>query len=99
MVTAVTAKSERRANQLYLTPRTAPLTTSFLNDAPFVFDLIDALGSPLNVLLPQALKANVEQFGETFTKNGVIGRVFFAHKCNRSDSLTWQLSNENCSID
>lgn len=75
------------------------LVFEFLNDSNLVCDLIDGLGSPLNALFPQNLAGNVAQFYESFDKHSVLGRVFFAHKCNRSDCLTRQLSTQKCNID
>src|ERR1700679_2830799 len=79
---------------LKLTPEVDPYVYRILNDKRFLFDLIDGLGSPLNLLFPQNLKSNLDQFQHAFRKNNVIGRVFFAHKCNQSETITRQLAFE-----
>lgn len=84
---------------LKLTPLISERVNSFLANKSLLFQLLDGLGSPLNLLFPQNLHQNVEAFHNSFKQNGIIGRVFFAHKCNRSDSLVRQLSVENSNID
>jgi diaminopimelate decarboxylase len=84
---------------LKLTAQINELVSEFLRDSALVFDLVDGLNSPLNTLFPENLAQNITLFDEAFTRNQVTGRVFFAHKCNRSDSLTRQLSAEKCNID
>lgn len=82
-----------------MTPIVGEQVISFLDEKTLLFDLVDGFGSPLNVLFPQNMQANLQLFNDTFAKNNVSGRVFFAHKCNQSDSLTRQLSVEACGID
>jgi diaminopimelate decarboxylase len=84
---------------LKLTPVLSDQVISFVNERTLLFDLIDGFGSPLNVLFPENLHANLQLFNDTFAKNNVSGRAFFAHKCNQSDSLTRQLGVEACGID
>jgi diaminopimelate decarboxylase len=85
---AVQSTSSEPAAALKLTPVISDLIANFLADKTLLCDLIDGMGSPLNVI-----------FNETFIKNNVTGRIFFAHKCNQSDSITRQLSVESCGID
>lgn len=89
----------REQEQLRLTPRLTGLVKAFLEERNLVKDLVNGLGSPLNILFPQSLRDNVEGLNAIFEENGIIGRIFFAHKCNQSDSLTRQLSVERCGID
>lgn len=96
---AVQSTSSELAKPLKLTPVVCELIDSFLNEKSQLFQLVDGMGSPLNVIFPENLRANIQLFNEAFVKNDVSGRVFFAHKCNRSDSITRQLSVENCGID
>jgi diaminopimelate decarboxylase len=87
------------APPLKLQPLIGNMIKSFLADERLLFDLLDGFGSPVNILFPTNVQKNVRLFNEVFAKNGVNGRVFFAHKCNQSDSLTRQLSMEPCGID
>lgn len=92
-----TLKSKQ--DTLHLTPRVHPAVDQFVENKDVLFELIDGLGSPLNLLFPEIVGHNVRTFNSIFDKHGIIGRIFFAHKCNQSDSLVRQLSFENCSID
>lgn len=62
-------------------------------------ELVRALGSPLNLLFPQLIHQNIEQFHAVFERHQLRGRVYFAHKANRSDSLVRQIALEDCFID
>lgn len=84
---------------LKLTPVISEPVRRFLSDKTLLFDVLDGLGSPLNVLFPDNLRPNIHHFKDAFVKNGVNGRILFAHKCNQSDSLIRQLSIEDSGID
>ena len=77
---------------LYLRPRVEPPLASLLGNAPFLHSLVDALGSPLNVLLPEVVAANVERFRSVYRRHHLAGRVYFAHKANRSSTLARRLA-------
>ncbi|GFH38175.1 Y4yA family PLP-dependent enzyme [Streptomyces pacificus] len=77
---------------LYLRPRVDPPLASLLRDAPFLHALCDALGSPLNVLLPETVAENAERFRSVYRRHHLAGRVYFAHKANRSSALVRRLA-------
>ncbi|MEV8598787.1 Y4yA family PLP-dependent enzyme [Streptomyces griseoviridis] len=77
---------------LYLRPRVDPPLASLLEDAPFLHSLADALGSPLNVLIPEVAAENAERFGAVYRRHHLSGRVYFAHKANRSSALVRRLA-------
>lgn len=77
---------------LYLGPRVEPPLASLLADAPFLRSLADALGSPLNVLLPEVVAENAERFQAVYRRHHLAGRVYFAHKANRSSALVRRLA-------
>ncbi|MFF7602635.1 Y4yA family PLP-dependent enzyme [Streptomyces mirabilis] len=77
---------------LYLQPRLEPPLASLLDDPPFLHLLVDALGSPLNVLLPDRIPENAERFRAVYRKHHLTGRVFFACKANRSSALVRRLA-------
>lgn len=79
---------------LYLRPRVEPPLASLLGAAPFLHSLVDALGSPLNVLLPESVAANAERFRAVYRRHHLAGRVYFAHKANRSSALVRRLAAE-----
>ncbi|WP_320781806.1 Y4yA family PLP-dependent enzyme [Streptomyces sp. CRN 30] len=77
---------------LYLRPRVEPPLASLLRDGPFLHSLADTLGSPLNVLLPQVVADNAERFRAVYRRHHLAGRVYFAHKANRSSALVRRLA-------
>lgn len=77
---------------LYLRPRVDPPLASLLRDVPFLHSLVDALGSPLNVLLPEVVAENAERFRSVYRRHHLAGRVYFAHKANRSSALVRRLA-------
>ncbi|MGW8064003.1 Y4yA family PLP-dependent enzyme [Streptomyces ziwulingensis] len=79
---------------LYLRPRVDPPLASLLGAAPFLHSLVDALGSPLNVLLPETIARNAERFRSVYRRHHLAGRVYFAHKANRSSALVRRLAAE-----
>lgn len=84
---------------LTLRPAIHPLIQEFLSDTTLLRELSGALGSPLNILFPEIVGQNLYAFQEMLDDLSLRGRVYFAHKANRSDSLTRQLSFERCFID
>lgn len=77
---------------LYLRPRVEEPLASLLGAEPFLHSLADALGSPLNVLLPEVVAANAERFRAVYRRHRLAGRVYFAHKANRSSALVRRLA-------
>jgi len=93
-----TTRASKREN-LTLTPKIHPVIKRFLDQKKTLLELTRALGSPLNVLFPELISENVEGFQKTFRDLNLIGKIFFAHKCNQSDSLTRRLTVENANLD
>ncbi|MFJ8648603.1 Y4yA family PLP-dependent enzyme [Streptomyces sp. NPDC093546] len=77
---------------LYLEPRLAPLAAALLEGGAFLHALVDALGSPLNVVLPDQIAENAERFRAVYRRHSLGGRIFFAHKTNRSSALVRRLA-------
>ncbi|GGV80085.1 diaminopimelate decarboxylase [Streptomyces griseoloalbus] len=80
---------------LYLRPRIDPPLASLLRAQTFLHSLVDALGSPLNVLLPEVVAENAERFRAVYRRHHLSGRVYFAHKANRSSALVRRLAAED----
>ena len=72
---------------LYLRPRLESPLTSLLDEAPFLHSLVDALGSPLNVLVPERIVENADRFRAVYRDHHLAGLVYYAHKANRSSAL------------
>lgn len=69
---------------LYLEPRLEPRTAALLDSAQLLHTLVDALCSPLNVLLPDQIADNVRRFRSVLDRHRLAGRIYFAHKANRA---------------
>lgn len=77
---------------LYLRPRVEEPLASLLDDAAFLHSLAEGLGSPLNVVLPDRAAENAARFLAVYRRHHLAGRVFFAHKANRSSALVRRLA-------
>ncbi|CAM5729095.1 Y4yA family PLP-dependent enzyme [Streptomyces fumanus] len=77
---------------LYLRPRLEPPLDALLDTPHLLHTLVDALGSPLNVLLPDRVAENAERFLAVYRKHHLAGRVTFAHKANGANSLLRRLA-------
>lgn len=80
---------------LYLRPRVDSPLASLLGTQPFLHSLVDALGSPLNVLLPEVVAGNAARFRDVYRRHHLAGRVYFAHKANQSSALVRRLAAED----
>ncbi|MEV8530528.1 Y4yA family PLP-dependent enzyme [Streptomyces sp. NPDC051211] len=84
---------------LYLEPRLEPRPASLLDSAAFLHTLVDGLGSPLNLVLPQQFAENVARFRSVLRRHRLGGQVYFAHKANRSSALVRRLSTTDAALD
>ncbi|MFC4034712.1 Y4yA family PLP-dependent enzyme [Streptomyces polygonati] len=65
---------------------------SLLDSPELLRSLVDALESPLNVVLPEQVAANAADFHAVFGKHRLRGRVLFAHKATGSSALLRRLA-------
>ncbi|OIJ97504.1 diaminopimelate decarboxylase [Streptomyces sp. MUSC 14] len=84
---------------LYLAPRLGERLRSLLESGELLHTLTDALGSPLNLVVPDQLAANLEQFRSVYRRHQLSGQVFFAHKANRSSALLRRLAATDAGVD
>lgn len=84
---------------LKLTPKVHKHVREYLSEKSRVQELTDGLGSPLNIVFPQLTSDNAKAFLEVFNKHKLKGRVFYAHKPNKSQAIVRQLALENVGID
>jgi diaminopimelate decarboxylase len=87
------------SSPLQLIPRMESITQSVLAQAPLLRQLTDGLGSPLNIVLPDALDANVEAFRAVYRQHRLRGNIYFAHKANRSSALLRRLAGADAGVD
>lgn len=84
---------------LYLEPRLSAAMASLLRSTPFLRSLVDALGSPLNVVLADQIALNLGAFRSVLRRHQLSGRFFFAHKANRSSALVRRLTTTDAGLD
>ncbi|GHE04915.1 Y4yA family PLP-dependent enzyme [Streptomyces alanosinicus] len=87
------------APPLYLAPRLGEWLRSLLAAPELLHTLTDALGSPLNMVMPDQLAANLEQFRSVYGTHRLSGQVLFAHKANRSSALLRRLAATDAGVD
>lgn len=84
---------------LYLEPQLGSRLQSLLRSPGFLHMLTDALGSPLNVLVPDQIAENLDRFKSVYRRHHLSGQVFFAHKTNRSSALVRRLAATDAGVD
>lgn len=84
---------------LFLQPRLEARLRSFVESGELLHTLTDALGSPLHVVLPEQIAANLERFRSVYRRHHLAGQVFFAHKANRSSALLRRLAATEAGVD
>ncbi|OII70649.1 alanine racemase [Streptomyces sp. CC77] len=77
---------------LYLAPRLESRAAALLDSPSFLHSLTAALGSPLNVVLPDQIADNVRRFQDVYARHRLAGRIAYAHKANRSSALVRRLA-------
>ncbi|MEV0222861.1 Y4yA family PLP-dependent enzyme [Streptomyces sp. NPDC050704] len=84
---------------LYLEPQLGPRLRSLLATPGFPRMLTDALGSPLNVIVPDQIAENLDRFRSVYRDHHLSGQIFFAHKANRSSALLRRLAATDAGVD
>jgi diaminopimelate decarboxylase len=70
-----------------------------LNDKELLLDIGNTAGYPYSIILPSAIKENIESFKSVFIKHSLNYKIFFAHKCNKSSEVIRECLNNNISVD
>ncbi|MFI8370067.1 alanine racemase [Streptomyces sp. NPDC085466] len=69
-----------------LTALRHPLVSTLLADhRALLADLLDGLGSPLHVVLPEVFEENVGRLRRAFAETGADAEILFAKKANKAD--------------
>ncbi|MEE1768132.1 Y4yA family PLP-dependent enzyme [Streptomyces sp. JV185] len=84
---------------LFLDPKLEPPLTSLLASSRFLHSLVDGLGSPLNVVVPDRIAENVSRFRSVYRRHHLEGEISFAHKANRSSALVRRLATTDAAMD
>ena len=84
---------------LQLRPRIHSRIENYLKNEQDILDLVDAFGSPLNLIFPQIIEENIRSFTDIYEKHNLKGRVYFTTKPNKSNAIIKQATHENVGVD
>jgi diaminopimelate decarboxylase len=84
---------------LFLRPRLDGALREILDSPEFLHGLVSGLGSPLNIVVPGRIVENLARFDDVCRRHHLSGRVYFAHKANRSSALVRELAGTEAGID
>ncbi|MFD3745419.1 Y4yA family PLP-dependent enzyme [Nocardia sp. NPDC058633] len=84
---------------LVLKPLVSGLLREVLDAPGRLTEMVAALGSPLNVVVPQQIETNAAQYRAVYGRHRLRGAIYFAHKANRSSALIRQLAAGSCGVD
>lgn len=82
-----------------LTPVVKRNIRELLEKENILLEAVEYYSSPLNVLFPENMSSNVESFRKIFDKYDIDGKIFFAHKPNKSKSFAQQAFQNGINID
>ena len=77
---------------LPLNPVVSKTEKAFLDNRHKALELIEAFGSPLNIVFPQEVKRNFERFNNLFSELELNGTILYAQKANKSFALLRELT-------
>lgn len=80
-------------------PKISSLARQFLADGALAHSLVQAFGSPLNIVFPDIIAENIAQFRAVYDKYHLAGDVIFTTKPNKSHAIKRRASLENCWAD
>lgn len=86
-------------SDLVLKPLVSGLLRDVLDTPDRLSEMVEALGSPLNLIAPQRLAENVAEYRAVYDGHRLSGGIFFAHKANRSSALIRELAAGECGVD
>ena len=81
------------------TPLICEEINEYIDNKELVFDTLNCFGSPCNVVFPSVMDKNIEAFKNVFKKYSMSGKIFYAHKCNKSQALVKQALYNDINID
>lgn len=76
---------------LPLSPVLSKSEKIFLDDQKLALDLLNAFGSPLNIVFPQEAQNNFQRFKNLFSDFELTGNILYAQKASRSIALLREL--------
>lgn len=85
--------------ELRLTPQVSGLLQDVLAHPGALSGMVEALGSPLNVVVPRQIEENAATYRSVYGAHHLTGQVYFAHKANRSTALIRELAAGEIGVD
>ncbi len=86
-------------DNLKLTARKNKVTEKLLENEEKLVELLDGLGSPLNIVLPESIEENIEGYQEVYENHRISGKIFLAHKANKSEALIREAEHQGICLD
>ena len=77
------SNQEQAGKPLVLPARTSKLVDDFLADTALARQILAACGSPVNIVIPQAVADNAKSFQGVLSAHNLKGALYFAHKANQ----------------
>lgn len=81
------------------TPKLNQETKNIIENREQLKELANCYGSPLNILFPNVMDKNISNFKETLKKHHLSGKIYYAHKCNKSNSFLKQALQNQINVD
>lgn len=81
------------------TPKLNQETKDIIKNREQLKELTNCYGSPLNILFPNVMDKNISTFKETLKKHNLSGKIYYAHKCNKSNSFLKQALENQINVD
>lgn len=75
------------------------LINKFIESKEELNNLVDCYSSPCNILFPTIIDENINNFNSVFKKHNIVGKIYYAHKCNKSESLIKRMLLNNINLD
>lgn len=91
--------SDTSDKPLSLRPHIHSTVLEFLQDEELIFNLVNAFGSPLNLIFPTLIDDNIKSFQDIYKKHVLQGAIYFTTKPNKSNSVVKQAALQNVGID
>lgn len=80
------------------TPEIHPLIKEYLDEYD-ISKIVNMVSSPCNIIFPNILKENINHFNDVFKKHNINGKIFYAHKTNKSSAIVKEARRESINID
>jgi diaminopimelate decarboxylase len=93
------ANSNSQESPVRLRPLIAENIQNFLKKGDLVHQLTTGFGSPLNIIFPDNIEANLKSFKEAYKKHFLKGRIYFTSKPCKSKALVRKASLYDVGVD